>query len=74
MLLRPEIVLMSYLALTEKKIDGEGEQRTQGFFLLIISTLIFGEAKWTPAYKRKGGYTASNSNCKVKKNTIINPM
>jgi hypothetical protein len=41
--MRPEIVRMSYLTLTEKKLDGEGKQRTQGYS--IIFHFNFGGAK-----------------------------
>jgi hypothetical protein len=42
-MLRPEIVRMSYLALNEKMLVGEGKQRTQGYS--VILNLIFVGAK-----------------------------
>jgi hypothetical protein len=42
--------------------------------ILLLFILNFGGAKWTPTFKKKGGHTASTSNCKLTKNTIINPM
>ncbi len=54
MLPRPEKVIMSYLVLIEKKIDGEGKQRTQGFLSLILLQFS-GEQNGHPTFKKKGG-------------------
>ncbi len=54
---------MSYLALTKKKTDGEGKQRTQGFSSFI---LLFGGAKWTPTFKKKGGPYCTNFKMQTK--------
>jgi hypothetical protein len=59
-LLWPEIVvIMSYLALTKKKIDGEGKQRTQVYHHLLY---FLGEQNGHLPLKRKGGHTAQISN------------
>jgi hypothetical protein len=63
---------MSYLALTKKKKDGEGKQRTRGYHLLLFFS---GEQNGHLPFKRKGGHTAQTLKCKlVTKNTIINTM
>jgi hypothetical protein len=67
MMLRPEIVRMSYLALNEKDVSWRGKTKDSGVSYHFKLNFWGSKTGHLPS-KRKGGHTASRSNCKLTKN------